>query len=204
MTQNNQEIINLCITVSTIIPIEMSPGSPTIHKTPTNHEISDNALINIQSQIDIKREIEKTNTYCAEFKEYINTKLEHKSIRTRDENEILYEGKVSLEKENICLKNEIKSQQLIIQMLTSNENGKNQWKSSTSINPDFLDKQDIPTSINLTNRFERLYITEENSGPVDKNNDVTPKNTIENDNLNHVIINDIHRNNNIDPLFVRN
>ena len=89
-------------------------------------------------------------------------------------------------------------------MLTSNENGKNQWKSSTSINPDFLDKQDIPTSINLTNRFERLYITEENSGPVDKNNDVTPKNTIENDNLNHVIIYDIHRNNNIDPLFVRN
>ena len=31
-------------------------------------------------------------------------------------------------------------------MLTSNE-----WKSSISINPDFLDKPDTPTTINLRN-----------------------------------------------------
>ena len=53
MTQHNHEIIKVFIPVSTNIPIEMSPASPTIHKTPTKHEISNNALIKIQSQIDI-------------------------------------------------------------------------------------------------------------------------------------------------------
>ena len=66
-------------------------------------------------------------------------------------------------------------------MLTSNKNGKTQWKSSKSINPDFLDKPGTQTPINLTNRFESLHVAEENSGPVDKDNDVTPKNTIPND-----------------------
>ena len=66
-------------------------------------------------------------------------------------------------------------------MLTSNENRKTQWKSSKSINPDFLDKIETPTPINLTNRFECLHVAEENSGPVEKNNYITPKNTIPND-----------------------
>ena len=35
-------------------------------------------------------------------------------------------------------------------MLTSNKNGRNQWKSSKSINPDFLDQPETPTPINLT------------------------------------------------------
>ena len=39
-----------------VIPIEMSPASTTIHKTPTKHKISDDALIHIQRLIDkIKR-----------------------------------------------------------------------------------------------------------------------------------------------------
>ena len=42
-----------------------------------------------------------------EFKDDINKKLEHKSIRERDENEILCKRVVLLEKENNCLKNEI-------------------------------------------------------------------------------------------------
>ena len=59
----------------------MSPASPTIRETPTKHEISDNVLTHIQSQVDIlKGEIEKTNTYCTEFKDDINKKLEHKGI----------------------------------------------------------------------------------------------------------------------------
>ena len=45
-------------------------------------------------------------------------------------------------------------------MLTSNKNGKTQWKSSKSINSDFLDKPDTPTLINLTNRFESLRVGE--------------------------------------------
>ena len=74
------------------IPIKTSPASPTIHKTLTKHEISDNALIHIQSQTDkLKEEIEKTNTYCKGFKDDINKKLEHKFIRESDENETLCE-----------------------------------------------------------------------------------------------------------------
>ena len=123
-----------------------------IHKTSTKHEISDNALTHIQSQTDIlKEEIKKTNTYGTEFQDDINKKLEHKSIRERDENEILFERIVSLKKENNCLKNKIKNQQLTIQMEI-------EWKSSKSINPDFLDKPETPTPINLTNRFERLHV----------------------------------------------
>ena len=56
MAQHNQEIINVCIPVSASIPIEMSTASPTIQKTPTKHEVSDNALTRIQSQIDILKE----------------------------------------------------------------------------------------------------------------------------------------------------
>ena len=52
-------------------------GAPTIHKTPTKHEISNNAHSYIQSQIDtLKEEIAKTNTYCTEFKDDINKQLE--------------------------------------------------------------------------------------------------------------------------------
>ena len=57
---------------------------------------------------------------------YLKKKLEHKNNGERDENETLYERIVLLEKENNCLKNEIKNQQLVIQMLSSNENGKTQ------------------------------------------------------------------------------
>ena len=66
-------------------------------------------------------------------------------------------------------------------MLTSNGNGNSQWKSSKSINPDLLDKPETPTSINLTNWFESRHVAEENSGHVDKNNDLTLKYTIPND-----------------------
>ena len=129
MAQDNPEhkIIKVCIPVSTNMPIEISPASSTIYKTTAKHEISDNALTHIQSQMDIlKKEVEKTNIYFTEFIDDIKKKLEHKSIRERDENEILCERIVLLEKENNCLKNEIKNQQFLIQMLTSNENGKTQ------------------------------------------------------------------------------
>ena len=63
MAQHNPEIVKVRIPVSTNVPIEMSPPSPKIHKTPPKHEISDNALTHMQSKIDIlKEENEKTNT----------------------------------------------------------------------------------------------------------------------------------------------
>ena len=77
----------------------MSPASPTIHKTPTKHEISDHAFIHIQSQTDIlTEEIEKTNTYCTKFKDYINKKIEYKSIPERNENKTLCKRIVLLKK----------------------------------------------------------------------------------------------------------
>ena len=200
MAQHNHEIIKVCIPVSTNIPIEMSPASPTIHKTPTKHEISNNALTHIQSQTDIlKKKLRKQTPIVRNFKDDINKKLEHKSIR-----EVLCERIVLLEKENNYLKNEIKNQQLIIQMLLPNENGKTQWKSSKSINLDLQDKPEIPTPINLTNRFESLHIAEENSGPENKNNDVHQKIPFQMTNLDHVIVYDIYRNRDIDLLFIRN
>ena len=36
-------------------------------------------------------------------------------------------------------------------MLISNKNGKTQWISSKSMNPDLLDKPETPAPINLTN-----------------------------------------------------
>ena len=62
-----------------------------------------------------------------------------------------------------------------------NKNRKTQWKSSKSIYQDLLDKPETPTPINLTNRFESLHVTEQNSARENKNNDATPKNTIPND-----------------------
>ena len=94
------------------------------------------SILFIFSNDILKEEVEKTNTYCTEFKDDIKKKLEHKSIPERDENEILYERIVSLEKESNCFKSKIKNHRLILQMLTSKENEKPQWKSSKSINPD--------------------------------------------------------------------
>ena len=148
-----------------------------INVTCISYTIFKTVLTYIQSQIDILREkTEKRNTYCTEFKDDINKKLEHKSIRERDENETLYERIDLLKKENNCLKNKIKNQQLIIKMLSSNENETTQWKSSKSISPGFLNQPETPAPINLTNWFETPHLAEENSGSLDKNNDVTPKN----------------------------
>ena len=47
-------------------------------------------------------------------------------------------------------------------MLLSNENGKTQWESSKSINPDLLHNPEISTPITLTNLFESLHVAEEN------------------------------------------
>ena len=142
------------------------------------------SILFIFSNDILKEEIEKTNTYCTEFKDYIKKKLGHKSIPERDENEILYERIVLLEKESNCFKSEIKNHRLILQMLTSKENEKPQRKSSKSINPD--DNKSEKQKIN-----PNLHVAEENSGPVDKNNDVAQKNAIPNEKPKHVIVYDI-------------
>ena len=112
---------------------------------------------------------------------------------------------ILLEKENNCLKDEIKNQLFIIQTFISNENRKTQRKSWKSINPDLLDKTETPTRSNLTNRFESLDVAEENSGPENKINGVTPKYAFSNDKPKHVIVYDIYRNKaSTHSLFIRN
>ena len=56
MAHYNQEIVKVRVPVSTNMPIKMLPASPTIHKCLTKHEIFDNTLTYIQSQIDLLKE----------------------------------------------------------------------------------------------------------------------------------------------------
>ena len=49
-------------------------------------------------------------------------------IHKRDEAEILYEKITILEKENQCLKNEVKNQQAAIEMLITGDKCRNEWK----------------------------------------------------------------------------
>ena len=49
-----------------------------------------------------------------EFEHGIDKKLGHKNVCEGDENELLYERIVILEKENNCLKNKTKHEQLIV------------------------------------------------------------------------------------------
>ena len=168
MAQHNQEIIKVCIPVSTEIPIV---------KSPIKEDITQNTISYIYNQIELlKEEINKTNN-----------NLNHRNARERDDSDILYERIALLEKENECLKNEIKNHQLIIQMITSNEQNEQrmtQYKSSNYKNPNFsYNKPSIPTPINLTNRFECLLETEksiENENE-NKSEEITPTIKIPND-----------------------
>ena len=65
----------------------------------------------IQNQIDLLRqELEKNITENSDFKNFINKKLADERAIKNDSAEILFEKIAMLEKENQCLKNEIKSQ----------------------------------------------------------------------------------------------
>ena len=88
-------------------------------------------------------------------------------------------------------------------MLTSNKNGRNQWKSSKSINPDFLDRPETSAPINLTMDL-KVFIQQK------KIKDLQIKIMTQHQKIPfqmtsiYVIVYDIRQNKDIDQLFVRN
>ena len=131
--------------------------------TPTAENEAYHNYTNIQCQIDLLRErIEESFKKNVDFKNDINKRLQLKSMRDRDEVDILYEQITLFERENSCLKNEIKNQQYIIKML-ANENNTSQWKTVNNRNGKNINRSTEPKSsmsINLNNRFDTLNINE--------------------------------------------
>ena len=83
-----------------------------------------------QHQIDLLRqELEKNVTANNDFKNFINKKLADQRAHKNDSAEILYEKIRMFEKENQCLKNEIKNQQTVIEMLITNDKCADEWKA---------------------------------------------------------------------------
>ena len=86
-----------------------------------------------------------------------------------DAAEILHYRIRMLEKENQCLKNEIKNHQLVIEMLITNDKRADEWKtvktkSKNNINiasPSTVSPKN-PSPVNLKNRFDSLIVTELN------------------------------------------
>ena len=85
------------IPVSTNVPIELTPGSPVLRKTPTEEEITSNNYSYIQHQIDLlKQELEKNTVMNMEFQRNIEKTLTKAKLYDRNEAEILYERIVKL------------------------------------------------------------------------------------------------------------
>ena len=117
------------IPITTNIPIELSPASPVLPKTPTKDHLPSNETTYIQNQIDLLRqELEKNITANNDFKNFINKNLVDDRAIKNDSAEILYERISMLEKENQCLKNNIKNQQAVIEMLIVNDKCTDEWK----------------------------------------------------------------------------
>ena len=129
--------------------------------TPTAENEAYHNYTYIQWQIDLLRErIEESFKENVDFKNDINKRLQLKSMSDRDDVDILYEQITLLERENWCLKNEIKNQQYIIKML-ANENNTSQWKTVNNRNGKNINRSTEPKSsmsINLDNRFDTLNI----------------------------------------------
>ena len=140
MTDESVQIVNkpaflevsdgeVLIPIATNIPIELSPASPVLPKTPTIEHLPLNGTTYFQHQIDLLRqELEKNVTANNDFKNFINKKLADERAHKNDSAEILYEKIRILEKENQCLKNEIKNQQAVIEMLITNDKCSDEWE----------------------------------------------------------------------------
>ena len=103
--------------IATNILIELSPTSPVLPKTPTMEHLPSNDTTYFQHQIDLL------------FKNFINKKLAHERAHKDDEAKVSYEKIKMFEKENQCLKNEIKNQQAVIDMLITNYKCADKWKT---------------------------------------------------------------------------
>ena len=141
MTDESVQVVNkpaflevsdgkVLIPIATNIPIELSPASTVLPKTPTMEHLTLNDTAYFQHQIDLLRqELEKNVTANNDFKNFINKKLADERAHKNDAAEILHDRIRMLEKENQCLKNEIKNQQAVIEMLITNDKCADEWKT---------------------------------------------------------------------------
>ena len=110
-----------------------------------------------------------------EFQRKIEKTLTKAKLNDKDKKKILYERIVILEKENECLKNEVRNQKEIIQTLLTDER-KERWITVNKRNSEVEDKiykYQTPVPVNLKNRFQNL----EEPSITEQNNDATPQNS---------------------------
>ena len=141
MTDESVQIVNkpaflevsngeVLIPIATNIPIELSPASPMLPKAPAMEHLPLNDTTYFQHQIDLLRqELDKNVTANNDFKNFINNKLAVERAHKNDSAEILHERIRMLGKENQRLKNEIKNQQAVIEMLITNDKCADEWKT---------------------------------------------------------------------------
>ena len=128
-----------------------------------------NDTAHFQHQIDLLRqELEKNVTEINYFKNFISKNLADERAHKNYAAQILYNRIRMPEKENQCLKNEIKNQQAVIEMLITNDTcAAEEWKTvktksknNTNIpSPSSVSPKD-PSPVNLQNRFDNLIVTE--------------------------------------------
>ena len=109
-----------------------------------------------------------------EFQRSIEKTLTKAKLNDRDEVEILHQRIVILEKENECLKNEVRNQNKIIQTLLTDER-KERWitvnKRSLEVENKVYERLTL-VPVNLKNRFQNL----EQPSITEQHNDATPQN----------------------------
>ena len=110
-----------------IVPIVLPLSSAVLSKTPTKTQIPSTNITYIQHQIDaLRQEIERN---VAENNKVENLVKKKKKIEERvhksDKSEIIYEKIAILGKENQSLKNEVKNQQAVIEMLITGDKCRN-------------------------------------------------------------------------------
>ena len=195
MTDENVQVINkpaflevsdgeVLIPIATNIPIELSPASPVLPMTPTMKHLPLNDTTYFQRQIDLLRqELEKNVIANNDFKNFFNRKLADEREHKNDEAEILYGRIRMLAKENQCLKNEIKHQQAVIEMLITNEKCADEWKAvkiksknNTNIASPSSVSPKNPSPVNLQNRFDNLAVIEVNQIEIHEYQYHTPTN----------------------------
>ena len=143
----------------------------------TTEENQSSELAYIQLQIDILRKklkegFERNDASNDKFQKHIENVITKAKICDRGEVEILYNRITILETENVCLKNEIKSQKEIIKFFQSNENNEhwviqNKSKSKSAMNYE----RNTPTPVNLQNRFQILEDPEQYEDKTPQNSD---------------------------------
>ena len=168
------------ISLSEDIPIELIQRPSKLLKSRNEdrneetNEVSNFSYIQFQIEL-LKQEMQENNAKNVDFQRNIQKTLEKNMMTERDHQDILYENIVKLEKENECLKEEIKNQKEIIKLILTDQT-KERWinverKSNTNKN-EHSEKQ-IPCPVNLNNRFENL---EEPNVAKQQDNETTPKN----------------------------